>query len=209
MRTRYRLSGERSSVFDFRPQRTDNHRLCYRLTISPVFKTLLTQPIPASSSTDQTAKVEMDVPATVLSRFIHGAYAARHHPVILPEPDLATLDAIVKLHKKFTFTVTQHQAEEDSLMALKSDPFAGLAYASRQNDVELGRQAIELIEFDTRSDNEYDLWDKVSNVEPLWRLTFMRLALPTYTTQIGDGPVSLRAKCRLGVVDIARQFDPK
>lgn len=151
----------------------------------------------------------MDVPATVLSRFIHGAYAARHHPVILPGPDLATLDAIVKLHKKFTFTVTQNQAEEDLIVALKSDPFAGLAYASRQKDVELGRQAIELIEFNTGSENEYDLWDKVSNVEPLWQLTFMRLALPTYTTQTGGGPVSLRAKCRLGVVDIARQLDPK
>jgi hypothetical protein len=179
------------------------------LTVSSVFKDLLTLPSSDVSSTDQTAEMAMDVPANVLSRFIHGMYAARHHSEILPKPDLAILDANVKLHKKFSLTVTQDQAEEDLHVALKSDPFAGLAYASRQNDVELGREAIKLIEFDSGFENQFDLWDKISDMKLSWQVAFMRLALSPFGSQTGGLPIILRARCRLSMEEIAEQFDPK
>jgi hypothetical protein len=111
---------------------------------------------------------------------LHGLYAARHTPSILPKPTLETLYANVKLHRKYNIEITRGKADDELLKMLKQDPFAGLAYASRQNDLDLSRQAIQLIRFDTDMEHHFDLWKKMVDVKPSWQLALARLLLPVY-----------------------------
>lgn len=86
--------------------------------------------------------------ADVVKRIIHGLYAARHKPDILPEPSLELLHAHVMFHQKYNIKVSRFAAESALTAALRKDSFAGIAYASRLDDLTLGRQAIELLRFD-------------------------------------------------------------
>jgi hypothetical protein len=177
-------------------------------------------PNSGTSSIDQTESYQMDENSEVLSKMIEGFYAARLRRNVPPKPNIADLYAAVKLHNKFQITITVDQAKEDLYMALQQDPFAGFGYASRQNDLPLGKYAIEFIRFDEGPDDEFDLWAKMaeSKVTLSWRIALAELVLPTYTVARlrdrysayeGEDTETLAAICKADMRDIARQFDPK
>jgi hypothetical protein len=98
---------------------------------------------------------------------------------------------------------------------LKQDPFAGLAYASRQNDLDLSRQAIQLIRFDTDMEHYFDLWKKMVDVKPSWQLALARLLLPVYAYENlpyeypFKGGSSLEVKCDIDLDQVALASEPK
>jgi hypothetical protein len=127
------------------------------LTTSSEFERIITLLTPESVSVHGTESLVLEETAGELSRMLHGLYAARHAPNILPQPTLEILYANVKLHKKYNIEITRGKADDELHKMLKQDPFAGLAHASRQNDPDLGRQAIRLIQFDTDMEHHFDL----------------------------------------------------
>jgi hypothetical protein len=146
---------------------------------------------------------------------MHDLYAARHTPSILPKPTLEMLYANVKLHKKYNIEITRGKADNQLHQMLKQDPFAGLAYASRQNDLDLGRQAIGLIQCDTDMEHHLRLWEKMVDVKPSWQLALASLLLPVYAYKNSPyeypfkGGSSLEVKCDIDLDQVALAFNPK
>lgn len=146
---------------------------------------------------------------------LHGLYAARHTPSILPDPTLEMLYADIKLHKKYNIKVTRADADVKLHMMLKQNPFAGLAFASHQNDLLLGRQAIRLIRFETDMEHHFDLWNKMADVKHSWQLALASLLLRVYAY---DNPpydyplreaTTLEVKCDIDLDQVALAFNPK
>ena len=146
---------------------------------------------------------------------LHGPYAARHTPSILPEPTLETIYANVKLHKKYNIEITRGKADDELHQMLKHDPFAGLAYASRQNDLDLGRQTIRLIQFDTDMEHHFDLWKKMADIKPSWQLALASLLLRVYAYQNPPyeyplrGGTTLEVNCDIDLDQVALAFSPE
>jgi hypothetical protein len=97
---------------------------------------------------------------------------------------------------------------------LKQDPFAGLAYASRQNDLDLGRQGIRLIRFDTDLEHHFDLWKKMTDVKHSWQLALASLLLRVYAYQNPPceyplrGGTTLEVNCDIDLDQVALGFSP-
>jgi hypothetical protein len=185
------------------------------LNISFEFERIITLLAPESVSVDGTEPLVLEETAEELSRMLHGLYAARHTPSILPNPTLETLYANVKLHKKYNIEITRGEADDELHRMLKQDPFAGIAYASRQNDLDLGRQAIRLIQFDTDMERHFDLWKKMVNVKPSWQLALASLLLRVYA--YGNPPyeyplrraTTLEVNCDIDLDQVALAFNLK
>jgi len=145
--------------------------------------------------------------AEVLGRMLHGLYAARHAPTILSSPTLDEIYANVKIHRKYKIDVTLYDANAKLHTALAQDPFAGLAYASQKNDLELGRQAIRLIQFKTDSSNYCDLWEMMRNVKPTWQLALAKLLLPIYAFRQRDSASDDHYRKGAMIVDVYHNVD--
>ena len=185
------------------------------LTISSEFERIITLLAPESVSADGTESLVLEETAEELSRMLHGLYAARHAPSILPQPTLEMLYANVKLHKKYKIEITRAEAYDELHQMLKQDPFAGLAYASRQNDLDLGRQAIRLIQFDTDMEHHFDLWKKMADVKHSWQLALASLLLRVYAYQNPPyeyplrGGTTLEVNCDIDLEQVALAFSPE
>jgi hypothetical protein len=185
------------------------------LTISSEFERIITLLAPESVSADGTESLVLEENAEELSRMLHGLYAARHTSNILPKPTLEMLYANVKLHQKYNIEITRGKADDKLHKMLKQDPFAGLAFASRQNDLDLGRQAIRLIRFETDMEHHFDLWKKMVDVKPSWQLALASLLLRVYAY---DNPpyeyplrraTTLEVNCDIDLDQVALAFNPK
>ena len=150
-----------------------------RLTISTVFENMMTSLGPETSRSNGPRTVLLPENADVVQRIIHGLYAARHKPDILPEPSLELLHADVMFHQKYNIKVSRSDAESALTAALRKNPFAGIAYAGRLDDLTLGRQAIELLRFDpVHKGGVFDLWAAMADIKPSWQLALASLLLP-------------------------------
>jgi len=185
------------------------------LTVSSEFERIITLVAPESVSADGTEPLVREETAEELSRMLHGLYSARHTASILPQPTLEMLYANVKLHKKYNIEITRGKADDELHKILKQDPFAGLAYASRQNDMILGQQAIRLIRFDTDMEHHFDLWKKMADVKHSWQLALASLLLRVYAYDNPPYEYSLRrattleVKCDIDLDQVALAFNPK
>jgi hypothetical protein len=196
-----------------------------RLTISTEFEGMLTILGSESSFTNEIETVVLPENADVVRRIIHGLYATRHQPDTLPDPSLDLLHADVKFHQKYNIEVTRPEAESALTAALGKDPFAGLAYASRHDDLALGRQAIELLRFDQ---NGFDIWVAMADNKPSWQLALASLLLPNpsfhhvlqepdYLTAYPALPTRFPRQARatddcksnINLKEVAKQFSPK
>ena len=185
------------------------------LTISSEFERIITLLTPESVSVDGTEPLVLEETAEELSRMLHGLYAARHAPSILPQPTFEMLYANVQLHKKYKIEITRGRADDELHKMLKQDPFAGLAYASRQNDLDLGRQAIRLIRFNTDMEHHFDLWKKMADIRPSWQLALASLLLRVYAYDNPPreypfkGATTLEFKCDINLDQVALAFSPE
>jgi len=185
------------------------------LTISSEFERIITLLAPESVSADGTESLVLEETAEELSRMLHGLYAARHASSMLPQPTLEMLYANVKLHKKYNIEITRGKADDELQKMLKQDPLAGLANASRQNDIILGRQAVRLIRFDTDMEHHFDLWKKMADVKHSWQLALASLLLRIYAYENSPYEYYLRrtttleVNCDIDLDQVALAFNPK
>lgn len=93
------------------------------------------------------------------------------------------MDQLYNLSKfcdKFDFDRGRAHATAALRSMLRKDPFAGLAYASRTNNLALGKQAIELLELAAFLTGQFDLWEVMSEVKPSWQIAlanYFRLSI--------------------------------
>ena len=172
-----------------------------------------------SSSNQQ---IDLDEPAEVIERVLHRLNIATINDVAFPTPSLVISYNEVKFHDKFNINTGRKSAEEALRIGIKEDPFAALAYASRQNDVALGRRAIKLIRFGSKQSGEVSLWAKMSDVKPSWQLAFAKLTLPGFSYRYDGSTVHERDDAwssvdislktgghKFNMEAVAAQFNPK
>jgi len=191
------------------------------LTFSTFFKDMFSLPAPNTvSSVNQ--QIELDEPAEIIGRVLHRLNIATLNDVAFTAPSLGMSYNEVKFHDKFNINTGRKSAEEVLRARIKKDPFATLAYASRKNDVALGRQAIKLIRFGPKISGEVSLWAKMSDVKPSWQLAFAKLTLPEFSYRY-DGSsiherddawscvgISLETRGHMFDMEaVAAQFNPK
>jgi hypothetical protein len=168
-------------------------------------------------------QIDLDEPAEVIERALNGLYSAHMNDIALrtQTPGLEVLHATVKFHDKFNMDMGRETAERALHLGIKRDPFAALAYASRQDDVDLGRQAIKLIRFGSEEYGDVSLWARMSDIKPSWQLAFAKLTIPTFSYQYHKGPVlerddewsSIDVELEtyqhvFNMEDVAKLFDP-
>lgn len=175
-------------------------------------------PTTGTTVTSSSNPITIQQPAAVLERMLHGFYSSEYNPDILPKPTLDQLYATVKMHDMFGIDINRVEADKALHLALKQDPFRGLAYASHINDIELGRSAIQLMRFST---TWFSLWKKMSDIKPAWQLALIKLLSPlhsivyvdpsTYTSDEDESSREIiwRSKSKATLKDIAAKFDPK
>jgi hypothetical protein len=118
--------------------------------------------------------VKLEETADVIERMLNGMYSRQYDPP--SSPTLRQLHAAVKAHDKFDIEFNRSEAKMALESALREDPWEGFGYASRNNDVELGKIAIQLMRLEETDDS--DIWDLLSDVKPTWQIALGRLVLP-------------------------------
>jgi hypothetical protein len=108
--------------------------------------------------------IDLDEPAEVIERVLHGLYASRLNDC--SNPSLKVLHAAVRFHDKFNIETGLKTAEEALQLGITRDPFAAFAYASQQGDLALGRQAIRLIRLGSEQSRMIKLWSMMSYAKP-------------------------------------------
>jgi hypothetical protein len=112
------------------------------LTISTFFGDMFSLPdtnvVPSLNK-----QIDLDELAGVIERALYGLHTAQMNDITLrtQAASLEVLHATVKFYDKFSIEMGRNAAENALNLGIERDPFAALAYASRQNDVALGRQA--------------------------------------------------------------------
>lgn len=68
-------------------------------------------------------------------------------------------------------------AEEALQQGFTKDPFAALAYASRQDDVALGKRAVRSQRPGSDHGGSFDFWAKVSDTKLSWQVALAKIML--------------------------------
>ena len=164
--------------------------------------------------------INLDEPADVIERMLHGLYSSHYDPAVLPLPSLRQLHLAAKAHDKFDIGINQSKANMALYLALKGDPWTGFAYASHINDLELGRRAIQLMRFNEgEEDPDFDLWESLADVKPAWQLAFAKVLSPNYRVYCedpigylgseGDRTYIFQSDWQMSLKDMADKFNPK
>jgi len=138
--------------------------------------------LPASDlNQDQAQPIFIDEKAEVLALMISELqnHESRTGPSSRKDHGLAINHSVLKAHDKYQISDGRRAAERRLKRDLEVDPFAGFAYASWNADLDLGRQAIGLM--DLLGDDEIDFWEEISDAKPSWQLALAQLAMPDMT----------------------------
>ena len=163
--------------------------------------------------------IDLDEPADVIERVLHGLYASRLNN--RSDPSLEVLQAAVRSHDKFNIDTGLKMAEEALHRGITKDPFAAFTYASQQGDLDLGRQAIRLIRLDSGENRIIKLWSMMSDAKPSWQLALADLVDPTpsrnyfvavhcdFVNKNGSSSqVSIETRCEIDMNRVAAKFEP-
>lgn len=190
------------------------------LTSSGFFKDIFSLPdTDGISSTNQ--PIDLDEPAEVIERVLHGLYASRLNDG--STPSLEVLYAAVKLHDKFNIETGLNAAEEALHLGVKRDPFAAFAYASQRSDLALGRQAIRLMRLGSGEKRVIKLWSMMSDdAEPSWQLALAELVDPSHMRNYfvavhcdfarkngSSSQLSIATSYEIDMEEVAAKFEPK
>jgi hypothetical protein len=131
---------------------------------------------------------------------------------------LDRLQAISRFHHKYEIDVTRELVDAELLEVLRRNPCQGFAYASRCDDLELGRRAISLMEFTSfgsHDDRDHvGFWDDIEEVRPSWQAAFAKLVFSSIFASVtgedsrGHYTHRYRAPAHSDMDRIARDFDP-
>jgi len=191
-----------------------------QLTISEVFQDMFS--LPVANQVDQTEPIFIDEKAEILAIMLSDLrdyYSVQDRISGHEDHDLATNYFVARTHDKFQITDVRQVAKHRLNDSLRRDPFAGLAFASRQDDVKLGRKAIKLMSFSKWLKGprvgSIGFWEKISDVKPSWRLALAELLMPVITVsreKRGSDTVArshLEAPVYTNMKAIAKNFEPK
>jgi hypothetical protein len=170
-----------------------------------------------------TQPIFVDEPAEVIANALSQLYVHRHRYPTYDHDDIENLHAAVKFNDKYGISATRRNIISDLHIALRNDPFAGLAYASRQNDLEFGREAVGHIRLGTGQKGEADLWALMADIKPSWQVALAKLMIPRimYHYEHPGSPGSnfgwsdqnldldIPDADLINMKQIANQFDPK
>jgi hypothetical protein len=130
--------------------------------------------------------------------------------------DLATNYSVVRANDKYQVSNALREASCRLQDSLKVDPFAAFAFASRQDDVELGRDAIGFMDLEHHLAGSYpgelNLWKKLSETKPSWQVALAQLILPVITIEPGrhdKAQTMLDATVHDDLYNSADLFEPK
>jgi hypothetical protein len=175
--------------------------------------------LPASDrNMDQAQPIFIDEKAEVLALMISDLQ--KHESLTGPSSSkdhgLAINHSVMKAHDKFQVSDGRRAAERRLKRDLEVDPFAGFAYASWNADLDLGRQAIGLMNLlDGCDGDRVDFWEKISDAKPSWQVALAQLAMPSmsrryYHTSQGGKKVSyLQVMVNSDLRSKAAKFSPK
>jgi hypothetical protein len=188
------------------------------LTSSGFFKDIFSLP-----DTDDVSfpnqPIDLDEPAEVIERVLHGLYASRLNDC--SNPSLEILHAAIRFHDKFNIETGLKTAEEALQLGITRDPFAAFAYASQRGDLALGRQAIRLIRVGSGGNRMIKLWSMMSEAKPSWQLALAELepapscdysvaVLCDFVNKDGSSShVSIKTRFEIDMDEVAARFDPK
>jgi len=172
--------------------------------------------LPASDlNTDQTQPIFIDEKADVLALMISDLQGHESRTGISSGKDhgLAVNHSVLKAHDKFQVSDGRRAAERRLKWDLEVDPFAAFAYASWKADLDLGRQAIGLM--DLLGGGVIDFWQEISDAKPSWQLALAQLAMPDmtrryiYTPNGGKKVPYLQVTVDTDLKSNAAEFSPK
>jgi len=172
--------------------------------------------LPASDlNVDQAQPIFIDEKAEVLALMMSDLqeHESRIGPSSSKDHGLAINHSVWKAHDKYQVSDGRSAAQRRLKHDLEVDPFAGFAYASWNADLDLGRQAIGLM--DLLGGGEVDFWDKISDAKPSWQLALAQLAMPSMSrryyqsSQGGNLLPYLRVMVNSDLRSKAATFSPK
>jgi len=165
-------------------------------------------------------QLDLDEPAEVIERALHGLYSAHMNdiPLWMQTPSLEVLHATVNFHDKFDMDMGRETAEAALHIGIKRDPIAAFAYASRHKDVAFARQAIRLIRFGSEQSGFVDLWSMMADAKASWQLALAKVVIPLFKFDYScndyryDGSSShvyLETRYEIDMDEVAATFDPQ
>jgi hypothetical protein len=172
--------------------------------------------LPASDlNMDQAQPIFIDEKADVLALMISDLqqHESRTGPSSSKDHGLAINHSVLKAHDKYQVSDGRRAAERRLKWDLEVDPFAGFAYASWNADLDLGRQAIGLM--DLLGGGEIDFWEEISDAKPSWQLALAQLAMPDmsrryiHTSYGGKKVPYLQVTVDTDLKSKAAKFSPK
>jgi hypothetical protein len=131
--------------------------------------------------------------------------------------DLAFNYLVLRSHDKFQVPDARRAAERRLQSNLEQDPFAGFAFASRHDDLHLGRMAIKLIDLQVGVGGRLDFWKRISDAKPSWQLALAQLVMPFISRYHDKAPppgvksvaISYHAAVKTDLRDIAAASNPR
>jgi non-ribosomal peptide synthetase component F len=191
------------------------------LNISTFFSDMFSLPNAGIGASSVNASINLEETADVIERMLYAIHSSQYAPLVLEASSLRQLHAAVKVHDKFDIETNRFQAETAFKWALAEDPWAGLAYASHDNDLEVGRFAIQYLQLHDLNHN--DIWEVLSDVKPSWQIALAKLILPKVKIEIlnrydddeedpGSGIEWFGAsstQSRVNMRELAKNFNPK
>jgi hypothetical protein len=165
--------------------------------------------------------LHLEETAEVIEGILTGLYSARYTRSTFQDSGLATLSAAVRFHDKFDIAINQARADDALYRVLKKDPFGGFAIASQNNDLTLGRTAIQLMRFFSEGDRKFDFWTLMADVKPSWQLALVKILSPEYSIfydypaeslsdqSLSNRTVNFDSRCEMSMKQIAARFKPK
>jgi hypothetical protein len=195
--------------------------ICTMLNISTFFRDMFSLPDAGTGASSANDSVSLEETANVIERMLHAIYSSRCDDLVPVTRDVGLLNAIVEAHDKFDIETHRFEAKAALDSALRQNPWEGFGYASHNNDLRLGRIAIQLMRLEETDDS--DIWDLLSDVKPTWQIALGRLILPrmkneSFSFYEGDEEEQLSGiewyrMCstgfRLNMREVAKRFNPK
>lgn len=162
-------------------------------------------------STVQSEPIYIDERADVLALVLSLLHRDQKWDEIVDlEADVTVLYAAVKLHDKFDIQSTRDEVDGDLYSALRREPFKIFAIASRQNNLELGRMAIENMRHSPHRADKFDFWQEVSEATLSWQVALARFLMtkPTLWETGNDKDNDITALTEIDMAAVAEKFEP-
>jgi hypothetical protein len=103
-------------------------------------------------------------------------YSSLHEAALDAVADLATDWGIFKFVRQFEICTYTNETDVDC--AMRQDPFGAFVYASQQDDIELGKWAVERVIWHLVKQPSLDLWKGMSGAKESWQIALAMLIFP-------------------------------